>query len=207
MAGREQLAAEAVHVERELIKERVGLQDQYACACGGFSKLEFRDENAVTITPVPISNERRKALAERLVLFYTGQQRTAHEVLETQIARTNSGALKTNLRELHGLVDRGMHALASDSSLSEFGQLLHMGWMLKKQFSDAVSNPLVDDAYNRARDAGAEGGKLLGAGGGGFLLICADPAKLPAVRKALAPMREVNFDFDNQGSRLIFYKP
>jgi D-glycero-alpha-D-manno-heptose-7-phosphate kinase len=207
MVGRAQLAAEAVHVERERIVERVGLQDQYACAHGGLMKLEFRDTHTVTITPLPISAERRNALSDRLMMFYTGQQRSAHEVLEKQIARTSAGAITQELRQLGSLVDVAMHTLASSRDLREFGDVLHSSWMLKRQFSDAISNAAVDRAYDSARKAGAIGGKLLGAGGGGFLLLYAEPEQQPAVRTALAPMREVPFKFESHGSQLIFYRP
>jgi D-glycero-alpha-D-manno-heptose-7-phosphate kinase len=207
MVGREQLAAEAVHVERERIVERVGLQDQYACAHGGLTKLEFRDGNVVTVTPIPISAQRRHALGERLLMFYTGQQRSAHDVLETQIARTSSGAITPQLLQLRALTDQAVRVLGGGGDLHPFGDLMHQSWILKRGFSDAISNPLVDQAYDGARRAGAVGGKLLGAGGGGFLLLYVEPPFQDAVRAALAPMREVIFKFETHGSQLIFYRP
>jgi D-glycero-alpha-D-manno-heptose-7-phosphate kinase len=206
VVGRETLAAEAVHVERNLIVERVGLQDQYTCACGGLVKLEFQGENVVTVNPVPVPGARLAALEQRMMIFYTGQQRTAHEILETQIARTSSGAIDQSLQRMHGLVDRGVQVLSSDRDLGEFGELLDEAWVLKRQFSSAVSNPLVDDAYSRARTAGAVGGKLLGAGGGGFLLLYVEPARQEAVLRTLEGMRRVDFGFESRGSRLIFFQ-
>jgi D-glycero-alpha-D-manno-heptose-7-phosphate kinase len=205
MVSREQLAAEAVHVERECIVERVGLQDQYACACGGLAKYEFKDDKTVTITPIAMPSERKSALGKRLMLFYTGQQRSAHDVLEKQLSRTATGAISPDLCKLREMVDQGVKTLTDCADLDRFGELLHEGWLLKKRFSEAISTNLVDDAYERARKAGAIGGKLLGAGGGGFLLIYSEPEKQSRVREALSFMREVSLDFDHQGSRVIYY--
>ncbi|MGH2397089.1 MAG: hypothetical protein ACRDFW_08890 [bacterium] len=207
MVSRERLAAEAVHVERELIGERVGLQDQYLCGCGGFLHMGFNGTGQVTIAPVTIPGERLRALEERLMMFYTGLQRPAHEVLERQIERTKAGEITPGLLQLHQLVGEGLAALSSDRDLSCFGELLHRGWELKRQFSEAVSNQSIDDAYAQARRAGAVGGKLLGAGGGGFLLLYVEPDDQTSVRNVLHDMREVDFEFENQGSRLIFYRP
>lgn len=207
LVSQEQLAAEAVHVEREMIKERVGLQDQYTCAVGGLLHLEFQDGNQVAVTPVTISRARLQALQERLMLFYTGLQRSAHEVLEQQIERTKAGTITEYLLQLGELVPQGIEVLCNGHDLSHFGELLHQAWTLKRRLSDTITNPLIDDAYERARRAGAVGGKLLGAGSGGFLLLYVEPYNQAAVRRALADMREVDFRFENRGSRLIFYQP
>lgn len=207
IVSREQLADKAVYVEREMIRERVGLQDQYSCAYGGLVHLEFQDKNRVAITPITITQARYQALQERLMMFYTGLQRNAHDVLEQQMARTQAGVVTDYLLELGKLVQQGIEVLTSGNDLAEFGELLHQGWSLKRQLSDAISNSFIDDAYDRARKAGAIGGKLLGAGGGGFLLLYVEPYNQAAVRQVLADMREVSFNFENQGSRLIFYRP
>ncbi len=203
----EQLAKESVYVERELIKERVGLQDQYTCALGGVVNLEFRDGDTVTVKPVIVQKDRLKALEDRLLLFYTGLQRTAHDILESQMSRTKNGEVAPQLKHMQTLVEQGTKILCNGRDLREFGELLQESWMYKRQLSDSVSNPFIDEAYERARDAGAIGGKLLGAGGGGFLLLYVEPYNQQAVRKALAGMPEVTFHFENQGSRLIFYRP
>lgn len=204
---RAQLAAEAVHVERECIRERVGLQDQYVAAHGGLLHLQFTPEGRVLLTPLAVSRERLSELQERLLLFYTGQQRIAHDVLEQQMARTQAGSLTGDLRQLHELVARGIEIVHSRQPWTAFGRLLHEGWLLKRRFSETVSNPLVDEAYEQARRAGAEGGKLLGAGGGGFLLVFVEPERQPAVRAALADLKEVRIGFESQGSRLVFFQP
>lgn len=207
LVGREQLAAEAVHVERNIIRERVGLQDQYACAIGGPLHLKFYAGNRVTAAPLVLPVDRLASLEQRLLMFYTGLQRSAHDVLESQLQRTSAGQITGQLSQLVSLVPIGIDLLTSDSQLLKFGQLLHDGWMLKKKFSDAISNTAIDTAYTRALHAGAIGGKLLGAGGGGFLLLYVEPEQQAAVRTALAGMKEVTFSFEDQGSRVIFYKP
>ncbi len=204
---RAQLAKEAVYVERERIKERVGFQDQYLAAQGGFLHLQFSGNDQVVSQPVPLSSARLEALQGRLLMFYTGLQRTAHEVLSEQLARTEQGKLTSELQTLRALVDQGLQLLLSDRDLDQFGELLHQGWLLKRQFSASTSNQLVDESYAAARKAGAIGGKLLGAGAGGFLLLYVPTAAQHAVRTALASLREVPFQFENTGSQVIFYRP
>ena len=207
LVSHEQLATEAVYVERELIKERVGVQDQHTCAFGGLVRLECLKQGRVNVTPVPAARERLAALTERLMIFYTGQQRTAHEILKEQIDRTQKGAVSDELSQMKGLVDRGVEILTDGHSLADFGTLLHEGWEIKKSLSTAITNPLVDESYAAARKAGAVGGKLLGAGGGGFLLMYVEPYNQPKVRQALSQLREVDFEFEHLGSRVIFYQP
>ncbi|MFA7328641.1 MAG: kinase, partial [Candidatus Ratteibacteria bacterium] len=173
--SREQVAVEAVHVEQELIKERVGCQDQYACALGGLLHLEFHRNGKVGINPVVLDPERLGALQDRLILFYTGIQRHAHEVLDEQIERTRTGENAKELDGLKSLVSKGIKVLTGKNDLSEFGVLLHEGWMLKRRLSSKISVSGIDEVYKRARQAGVGGGKLLGAGGGGFLLFYVEP--------------------------------
>ncbi|WP_447968300.1 GHMP family kinase ATP-binding protein [Nitrospira sp. M1] len=207
LVSTEQLAKESVYVEREMIKERVGLQDQYTCALGGVVNLEFHDVDRVDVRPLIVQKERLAALEERLLLFYTGQQRTAHDILEHQMSRTKNGDVVSQLTHMQSLVQEGATILCNGRDLREFGELLQESWMYKRQLSDAISNSLIDDAYERACRAGAVGGKLLGAGGGGFLLLYVEPYNQKAVRQSLVGMPEVNFHFESQGSRLIFYRP
>lgn len=207
MVSRHQLAEEAVFVEQQLIKERVGVQDQYTCAIGGLLNLQFNGEERIDAYPMPVSKERIGALSERLMMFYTGLQRSAHEVLGKQIENTVSGAVTSQLKKMKELVAEGVEIISNGRELAAFGELLHRGWELKRGLSDAVSNPFIEDAYERARRAGAVGGKLLGAGSGGFLLVYAEPYNQPAVRQALRDLKEVTFEAENEGSRLIFYRP
>ena len=205
MVGAEQLAREAIYVEREMIQERVGLQDQYTCAFGGLLHLEFSSEDRVIVTPVVLPPGRLEALQSRLMLFYTNIRRHAHEVLAEQIERTRAGDVDAQLSSLHSLALQGLEVLCSGTDLRVFGELLHEGWMVKRQLSSAVSNSQIDSAYERARQAGAIGGKLLGAGAGGFLLLYVDPFHQNRVRQALSDLREVQFSFSRQGSRIVFY--
>lgn len=207
MVSREELAAEAVHVEQKLIKERVGSQDQYACAVGGLRLYEFLADGNVRATPVLVAPDRLKALNDRLLLFYTGIQRHAHDILEEQIGRTVSGENTDQLHRLKKLVGQGVEVLTGNGKLSQFGELLHDAWMLKRGLSSKISSVGIDDAYARARKAGAIGGKLLGAGGGGFLLLYAEPEDHQHIQKALPDFRSVRFCFENLGSQTIFYRP
>src|SRR5262249_10593181 len=139
MATREQLAAEAVYVEQKLIKERVGCQDQYACALGALRHYEFLADGTVRSTPVIVPPERMQALNDRLLLFYTGVQRHAHDILEEQIERTVSGENTKQLDRLKSLVRQGVEVLTGNSELAEFGELLHCGWLLKRGLSSKIA--------------------------------------------------------------------
>ncbi len=170
-------------------------------------RLQYRGDVQVDVTPVIIPRPRLQALQERLMLFYTGIRRHAHQVLEEQIEKTKSGEISGNLSALGKLVDQSVEILCNSHHLSSFGELLHNGWVLKRELSGAISNPRIDILYERARRAGAMGGKLLGAGGGGFLLLFAEPDCQTDVRRALAELREVSFSFCSEGSRIVFYSP
>ncbi len=198
------LASDAVHVEREMIKERVGFQDQYTCALGGLVHLQYNSDNTVTVNRVLPSPERLSELESHLMLFYTGIQRFAHTVLDEQMEKTRSGAITNELVELGGLVDQGIEVLIGDKPIIEFGGILHDSWMIKRKLSSKISNSFIDEAYERARKAGASGGKLLGAGGGGFLLFLAQPDHHSAVEHALTGMPRIPIQFDSTGSTLIF---
>ncbi len=202
--SQEQLAKEAIHVEREMIKDRVGSQDQYISALGGFRHLEFLPDGTVRAERVPVPRERLHDLEKRLLLLYTGRQRTAHEVLDEQAERTKAGRNDADLSELKGLVKRGIEVLSGTGDLAEFGSLLHHGWELKRRLSSKVSTPQIDELYLCAREAGAVGGKLLGAGSGGFLLLFVEPEQREHVRQALAELKEAPFAFEEHGSRIIF---
>jgi D-glycero-alpha-D-manno-heptose-7-phosphate kinase len=206
MVSREQLAREAVYVEQEMIRERVGCQDQYVCALGGFQQLEFRSDRSVRHDPVTLPPERLHALEERLMLLYTGIQRSAHKVLDEQMERTQSGAISRELEGIKALVQRGVEILGAAAELSEFGELLHEHWLLKRALSKKISSSQIDGVYERAREAGAAGGKLLGAGGGGFLLLYVEPYNQEQVRATLPELQEVRFAFENLGSQVIFYR-
>lgn len=201
----QQLAEEAVHVEQKMIQERVGSQDQFMAAYGGLTHLLFQPGGNVLAKPVPIPKPMLESLQSRLMLFYTGMQRSAHEVVSTQIENTRSGSISSQLETMKGLVSQGLASLSEGHDLDDFGRLLHESWLLKRSLSEKITNSLVDEAYEAARRAGALGGKLLGAGGGGFLLLYADPARQEVIREALSTLTEVRFDLCASGSRIIFY--
>jgi D-glycero-alpha-D-manno-heptose-7-phosphate kinase len=202
-----QLAEEATHVERELIRERVGVQDQYASAFGGLLHLRYAKDGGVAVCPIVLPAAREEELLAHLMLFYTGIQRRAHDVLEEQLERTRQGGLTQPLARLNGLVDEGIALLKGDRPLVGLGDLLHEGWVAKRGLSSSVSTPAIDGYYERARRAGAAGGKLLGAGSGGFMLFVAEPLRQPAVEAAVPELRRVRFGLAPTGSRIVFPSP
>jgi D-glycero-alpha-D-manno-heptose-7-phosphate kinase len=208
LVSRERLAAEAVHVEQDLLRERVGVQDQHICACGGLVRVCCPADGPVRAEPVPVSPERWTQLESHLMLMYTGIQRHAHEVLEEQLERTRAGELSDELARMRTLVDDGIRVLTDHREpLTCFGELLNVAWTTKRTLSPRVSSERIDGWYERARRLGAVGGKLLGAGGGGFLLLLVPPDKQAGVAAALPELRRVPFEFDRSGSTLIFYNP
>ncbi len=202
-----QLAAEAVHVEQQMLCERVGVQDQYTCAYGGLAHLRFYRDGGVQVLPAPLSSRQLAELQARLMLFYTGISRYAHQILDEQLERTQQGVITDDLGYLSELVDQGLEILTGHHSIMAFGELLHCAWLTKRRLSSKISNAAIDEHYDRARQAGAVGGKLLGAGGGGFLLLVVEPEDQPAVERALDGLRRVDFAFDYSGSKLLFYQP
>jgi D-glycero-alpha-D-manno-heptose-7-phosphate kinase len=206
-SSQRELAEQAVHVEREMIGERVGVQDQFTCAHGGLLHLEFlRGDAPVRVHRVPLPSPRMQALETSLMLFYTGIQRHAHAVLDEQLARTRDGSITTDLDRMASFVDQGREVLTGDGDLRAFGELLHDGWQLKRGLSSKISNAAIDDAYARARAAGAVGGKLLGAGGGGFLLLFVPPDARDSVVAALHDLKHVPLGFDQLGTTMLFYQ-
>ena len=207
IVSRQQLAAEAVYVEQELIRERVGVQDQYTCALGGLLHLRFDRDGGVRVFRVPLARERLAELQAHLMLFYTGIRRDAHEVLEEQLLRTKHGELTGKLSQLGALVDEGLRVLAGDEPIARFGELLDEAWRTKRELSRQVSTPEIDDYYERALKSGAAGGKLLGAGGGGFLLVFAEPSRQSDVEATLKMLPRVMFGFDTRGACLLGREP
>lgn len=198
------LAQEAIYVEQKLIGEKVGVQDQSAAAVGGLNYFEFKQDGSITYKPVVLSQERKNAFKNHLLLFYTGVQRFAEDVLKEQIDKTKSGEASKDLSHIRKMVDYGYEILTSNKNLLEFGDLLHQAWASKKNLSAAISSNYLDEMYDLAMKAGAIGGKLLGAGGGGFFLFFASPEKHQKIRLALENYKEINFSFDNDGSKIIF---
>jgi D-glycero-alpha-D-manno-heptose-7-phosphate kinase len=198
------LAQDAIFVEQKLIGEKVGVQDQCAAAIGGLNYFEFHPDGSITYKPASLKNERKQKLKENLLLFYTGVQRYAENVLNEQIDKTKKGELSKDLFRIRQMVDDGYNLLTSERNLDEFGELLNEAWISKKNLSSAISSKYLDDIYSRAMKAGALGGKLLGAGGGGFFLFYASRSEHENLRLALRDYQEIDFDFDSDGSKIIF---
>lgn len=204
MAGAERLAAEACHIEIDRCRKPIGKQDQYIAAYGGLEYIRFNPDGTVYTDPVICSGDTRKKLQSRLLMLYTGLTRSADNILAEQSKQTQSSEEKrSSLRYMVSLADQLREALGRDE-LDAVGEILHAGWLEKRKLAANISNDDIDDWYNRARAAGAIGGKLLGAGGGGFLLFFADPAYHRDICRALPELRRVEFSFCPQGSKVIY---
>ena len=202
MCTKRQLAAESIHIEQDLIKEAVGSQDQVSAAYGGLNHISFLPNGEFTVTPVTILPERIRELNDHLMLFYTGIKRTASDIAQTFVGDLE--ARRRQLRTMAALVDEAIAVLNSREDLTPFGELLHETWEAKRSLSSAVSNPEVDALYDKARAAGAVGGKLTGAGGGGFMLLFVPPERQKTVRAALESFVYVPFRIEFSGSQIIF---
>lgn len=202
---KQQLAAEAIHVEQNLIQETVGAQDQIMAAYGGFNFVEFKADDSFRVQPLPLAPARLKELNSCLMLFYTGLRRTASEVASSYV--TNIAARTGQLVRMRQMVNEGIEILTGTGPLKPFGDLLHEAWQLKRSLSGVVSNSQVDQLYEEARRGGALGGKLLGAGGGGFMLFFVPPEYQQKVIERLHELIWVPFQFDTGGSQIIFYSP
>lgn len=197
------LAKEAIHLERVLCKEAGGVQDQLACSFGGLNKITF-GVDGFDVTPVIMPRRRKELLSDSLMLFFTGFVRFSAQILKEQISNTAK-----KLEELHqmaALVEEGLKILTGRGELNEFGRLLDYTWKLKRSLASGISNESLDEIYSVAQKAGAIGGKILGAGGGGFILLFVEPEKQPSVLQALKNLRHVPFDFETGGTRVIYYK-
>lgn len=199
------LAQEAIHIEQNLIRENVGSQDQVTAAYGGFNQIHFSAGNNIQVTPMICGRERLAELQNHLMLVFTGFARNASEVAEEQVRLTSQR--KTILARMGEMVEEAIKIVTGRSDLNVFGRLLHESWLLKKELTGKISTPKINEIYEIARSAGAPGGKLLGAGGGGFMLLYAKPDRQPAIREALNGLLHVPFSFDNSGSQIIFYDP
>ena len=205
MPSKKQLALESIHIEQNLIKETVGSQDQACVAYGGLNQIDFFTNGEIEIRPLTLSTARTEELNSHLMLFYTGIKRTASDVAASYAHNIDSRYKL--LARIQEMVNEAVNILCSNSCICKFGELLHESWMLKKDLSSDVSTPMVDAFYERARGAGAIGGKITGAGGGGFLLLFVPPSAQMTVREALGEQILVPFHFEFSGSQIIFYEP
>ncbi len=205
MPSKYQLANESICIEQDHLKETVGSQDQVLAAYGGFNHITFMRNGEISVRPVTISPNRMAELNSHLMLFYTGIKRTASNIANSYVEDIE--AKRRQLRIMKDLVEESISVLTSGHDITIFGELLHEAWQAKCSLSSKVSNTCVDGIYAQALSAGAVGGKLTGAGGGGFMLLFVPPEKRNKVKETLAGLIHVPFKFEFSGSQIIFYDP
>lgn len=202
---KKRLALESIEIEQNLIKETVGSQDQVAAAFGGLNHIIFKENGEIDVNPITVSVRRSDELNSNLMLFYTGIIRTASDIAQSYVP--DILRKEKLLYKMHDMVDDSITILHGKNSIEDFGILLNETWQAKRQLSGKVTNPIVDDFYERALKKGALGGKITGAGGGGFLLLFVPPNAQIQVRKELSELLHVPFRFDFTGSKIIAYEP
>lgn len=202
----DELAAQAIHIEQDVIEEAVGSQDQISAAYGGFNRITFRQDDTFQVDPMVLPKGRLDALQDRLMLCFTGLSRNAPEIAKSKIE--NFHARRADLEAMQAMVDEAINILRDPSKpINTFGELLGESWQRKRRLSDKVSTRDVDQIYQKAMDRGALGGKLLGAGGGGFLLLFAEPDAQEGIRAALADLVHVPVQIKSEGSKVVLYQP
>ncbi|MBN1384025.1 MAG: kinase [Elusimicrobia bacterium] len=196
----------AIHIEQDLIKENVGSQDQVFAAYGGFNKIDFFKNGEIVVSPVIMTKENMLAFEKKFMLFFTGMARNASDIAGEQIRNTTKN--ESQLNQMSKLVDEAHEIITSSKpDFLRFGKLLNETWKLKRKLSSKISTDFIDDIYETALKNGAVGGKLLGAGGGGFMVFYVEPENQLKVKKALKNLLYIPFEFDFSGSEIIFYKP
>ncbi len=203
MKTKRDLALDAIHIEQNLIKEHVGSQDQTAAAFGGLNKINFGGHDVIHIQPVIANPKRIDLLQAPLMLFYTGISRYASDIAKTQIR--NIKKTDAELRDLNQITNAGFSLINGTAPLEDFGRLIGKNWELKRKLSSKISNTRIDAIYDAAIAAGATGGKLLGAGGGGFMLFFAKPESQALIRERLKKLLYVPFRFETHGSQVIYF--
>ncbi len=203
MVTKKQLAMEAIYIEQEMIKENVGSQDQVAVAFGGLNKIIFSGNHNIEVNPVIIDLKKLFYFQQHLMLFFTGFSRFASEIEGEKVKEINKN--KKNLLLLQAMVNDAIKILSEANDLTDFGKLLHESWQCKKSLSNKVSNSHIDDIYEKGMQNGALGGKILGAGGGGFILFFVKPENREKLKLALGSLLHVPFRFDTLGSQIIYY--
>ena len=206
MISKPELGREAIRVEQELLKEAVGCQDQLWAAFGGFNHITFSAVGDFEVNPIILARDRRSELMQSIMLFFTGFSRNASDIAQHQIA--NIPHRTQQLRSIQTMVAEALTILQEDANpIRSLGELLHESWCLKRELAESVSTPTVDDIYDAARRAGATGGKLLGAGGGGFIMFLVESDRRQQVRQRLADLIHVPVDIDFDGSKIVLYQP
>jgi len=206
MRNKHALAADAIHVEQDVIKEAVGSQDQISAAYGGFNRINFNTDGSFEVKPIITSPDRLAALQQHCALYFTGFSRTASEIAKEQIRMTPHR--KHELDLIFQMVNEAESIVTDPNrSLDEFGHLLHESWQVKRKLTGNITNTNLDEIYEAGRSAGALGGKLLGAGGGGFMLFFVPPERREALRMRLKNLLCVPFGISNRGSHVVVCEP
>jgi D-glycero-alpha-D-manno-heptose-7-phosphate kinase len=201
-----ELARLAIDIEQNILKETVGCQDQTLTAHGGLNCVYFSADGHISVHPVPIHENRTLMLQNHLLLFFTGFSRYADVIAKSKVA--NFHMRKKELHRMYRMVQESLDILQNErEDLASFGELLHESWQLKRSLSEKISSPQINEIYERGMQAGALGGKLLGAGGGGFMLFFVPPYKQATVKQALNDLLHVPFRFENSGSKIIVHQP
>jgi D-glycero-alpha-D-manno-heptose-7-phosphate kinase len=203
MPSKHQLAEESIHIEQEVLRETVGSQDQISAAYGGFNHISFLPNGTFSVRPITLSQERLRELNSHLMLFYTGLKRTSSNIAESYV--NNMEARRRQLRIMKDLIEESISILNNGDDILGFGELLHEAWQAKRSLSATVSNSFVDEIYESAVSVGAIGGKLTGAGGGGFMLLFAPPSRQREIREKLNTLIHVPFKIEFSGSQIIFF--
>lgn len=203
-ASAEQLAREACTIELERCGEPIGKQDQFAAAYGGFNFIQFNPDDSVSVEPILCRRETLAQLQSNILVFYTGLSRSASAILKSQQEAVTASPAKQKTLQRMVQQAHDLKAALQQNDLGAFGQIIHEGWELKRGLTGEISNPEIDAWYAKARHAGAVGGKLLGAGSGGFLMFYAPPEQHEVISAALPELRQIPMRFESQGSRIIF---
>ena len=201
--SKHQLAMDSIDIEQNRLKETVGSQDQVLSAYGGFNHITFHTNGEFTVKPMTLTQERTRELNSHLMLFFTGVKRTASDIAQSYVQDLESK--RKEMLAMYNMVEEGISILNSGEDICRFGRLLHEGWQAKQSLSPNISNSHIGDMYNAAISAGAIGGKLIGAGGGGFMLLFVHPSRQDRVRERLSKLIYVPFKFEFSGSQIIFF--
>lgn len=201
-----ELADESCIIEIDVCKEPIGKQDQYVAAFGGFNLIKFNIDDTVDVDPIICKRETMMTLQDNIIIFYTGMTRSASTLLKQQVEDINSSEKKRQCLQKMVQLSYDLYEELQKNNLDVFGEILHENWMLKKDLTQGVSNPEIDNWYDHARKAGALGGKILGAGAGGFLMLYAPKERHENIIKVLKELRKVDIAFDREGSKIIFFQ-
>lgn len=200
----ERLAREACKIETDILKNPIGKQDQYIAAYGGLQFIQFLPDESVSVDPIICSHKIKKKLEDQLLLLYTGQTRSSNKILAKQSKNMSKSINKREIMDKMVELAHDLQEQLNNNSTRGFGKLLDKNWMLKRAMAEGITSPAIDNWYSIAKENGSEGGKILGAGGGGFLLLYAKKKYHDKITRSLEDLRPTDFNFEPQGSKIIF---